>query len=91
MGGLFIIVIIWLVILLVIKAVKAGDTPNSGTLVIPDEPEKVPEEPKKSEILPEAVRIYYCNEPEARGWYCPNCQCENNYSHTNCCVCDYKR
>ncbi len=90
MGGLFVIVIIWLLILLAIKAAKSEDKPAGGTLVNPKEPEKVPEEPKKTEILPEVVRVYV-HEPENRGWCCPNCQCENNYSRTNCCVCDYER
>lgn len=50
-----------------------------------DEGPKKPNPPMK-----EAVQVYF-HEPEIRGWCCPNCECENNYSRTNCCVCNYQR
>lgn len=69
---------------------------KAGTLVVPDNMKEKkttvaqPETKKTKPPVTEAVQVYF-HEPELRGWCCPNCECENGYSRTNCCVCNYQR
>ena len=98
MGILFLLAIVGVVVFVLVKKGNAEPVSETSRLVLPTT--ETPKTPvtqvlSVSEELvetddQEVVRIYL-HEPENRVWCCANCQCENNYSDTNCRVCNYKR
>lgn len=91
MGALFFLIVIVCVVIVLVKAGNK-DEKSGGTLVLPEDevPQGTPTWRQRTELKEEAVRIYL-HEPQIRGWCCPNCECENEYSSTKCCVCNYER
>ena len=85
------------VALLIFAAVnrrKAAKKRKAGTIVVSgDLKEKEPTitgtKTGPAVAVDTAVQIYRY-EARVSGWCCPNCQCENDPRHSNCCVCNYK-
>lgn len=92
MSGWMILLVIGFVIFLMVKPRKNRKEVSGGRLEIPEDMKGDPGKPREQGAVPvqEAVLVYHY-EAGDRGWSCPNCQCENDYSRTNCCVCNYER